>query len=100
MNNMHDVSEDVIKNVIEYFSKELPQYSVESIKRKSAYEADDHLYMVIAKNRNYPEIKRRYGGEYVLWTCWNNKTLSLNYGHYDIKTYEDALNMAKEFFYE
>ena len=35
------------------------------------------------------------GGPWVVWTTWNESTQSLNGGHYDIKTYEDALSICE-----
>ena len=53
--------------------------------------------MVIAKHKNYPAIKASIGcGPWVVWTTWNESTQSLNGGHYDIKTYEDALSICEE----
>lgn len=91
----------VIENVKKYFEKYLPHYEVVQVMRKSAHPLDDYLYMVIARHTNYPELKRQYGGgEYACWTCWNESTQSLNYGHYDLESEESALKIALEYYYD
>lgn len=53
--------------------------------------------MVIARYKNYSELKASIGGgPWVVWTTWNESTQSLDGGHYDIKTYEDALSICEE----
>lgn len=89
----------VWSNVKEYFAKELPQYQVQDVIRKSKFPADSHLYMVIAKHKCYPEIKKQCGGgEWVVWTCWNESTQCLNHGHYDIKDYDAAVKVADKYY--
>ena len=99
-NTMYNVSNDVIDNVKSYLATYLPNYEVVKVMRKSAHQADNYLYMVVARHIKYPQIKRDYGGgEYTVWTCWNESTHSLNHGHYDIKTEEEAIEVAKKYFY-
>ena len=52
--------------------------------------------MVIARYKNYSELKASIGGgPWVVWTTWNESTQSLDGGYYDIKTYEDALSICE-----
>jgi hypothetical protein len=98
--NMNNVPSNVIENVKKYFDKYLPNYEVVKVMRKSSHPLDDYLYMVIARHTNYPEIKRQFGcGEYACWTCWNESTQSLNYGHYDLLSEEVAVEIAMEYYY-
>lgn len=97
---MYNVSENVVNNVKHYLATQLPNYELVKVLRKSSHPADHYLYMVVARNTKYPDIKRDYGGgEYALWTCWNESTQCLNHGHYDIATEEKATELAKEYFY-
>lgn len=89
----------VWEHVKEYFTKELPRYQVQDVIRRSSYPEDSYLYMVIAKNTNYPEIKKQLGcGEWVVWTCWNETTRCLNHGHYDIKDYDTAMEVCMKYY--
>lgn len=53
---------------------------------------DGHLYLVIAKDKKSRSNK---GDTYSCWTCWNDKTESLNYGHYDLSK-ENAMYILME----
>ena len=80
----------VRKNVEEYFKKNLPQYVVLEIKKKSVFSEDSYLFMVSAANEN--------DGCFAVWTCWNETSQSLNYGHYDLQTLEECEQVFKEFY--
>lgn len=86
----------VWNNVRKYFKESLDdRYDLQDVIRYKPM--DSYLYMVIAKHKNYPAIKASIGcGPWVVWTTWNESTQSLNGGHYDIKTYEDALSICEE----
>lgn len=80
-------------NVKKYFKEHLQnKYDLQDVIRYS-YPDDAYLYMVIAKKKNYSSTGN---GPWVVWTTWNESTQSLNNGHYDIKTYEDALRICEE----
>lgn len=53
---------------------------------------DGHLYLVLAKDK---PSKYRKEDTYSCWTCWNDKTESLNFGHYDLSK-EDAMYILME----
>lgn len=81
----------VWNNVKEYFKEHLDdRYDLQDVIRYKD-PMDSYLYMVIAKHKNYSAIK----APWVVWTTWNESTQSLNGGHYDIKTYEDALSICE-----
>lgn len=71
----------IYKNVRSYFEKELKNYEVISVRQKIT---EDYLYRVMAKNK--------VTGKYAVWTCWNESTQSLNFGHYDL-TKETAIDI-------
>lgn len=83
----------VISNVLDYFKRELPKYTVVSVIRKHAETApdnDNNLYFVIAKGHNPFSA-----GQYSCWTCWNDSTRSLNSGHYWL-TLSECFELALE----
>ena len=92
-----EISKEVLTNVLYYFSKNLPAFSVMEIQRASEHPGDAYLYMVIAKRKEnpFPGIM----GDYSCWTSWNESTQSLNCGHYGLKTLQEAREICKEHFY-
>lgn len=90
---MNDVPREVIDNVNNYFfnSKTLDNYEVFKVLRASEHPDDSYLYEVIAKHK----ITK----EYAVWTCWNETTHSLNFGHYNIESLSKATDVAKDYFY-
>ena len=86
----------VWNNVQKYFKEHLnDKYDLQDVIRYKS-PLDSYLYMVIARYKNYSELKASIGGgPWVVWTTWNESTQSLDGGHYDIKTYEDALSICE-----
>lgn len=82
------VNEEVKENVKKYFKEELQNYEVIAVGHVPTKEK--FIYRVLAKKKAnpYPD----YMGNYSVWTCWNETTKSLNYGHYDLKE-ETATNL-------
>jgi hypothetical protein len=83
------IKADVVNHVCEYFDKELNDYKVLSIYRKSNYPDDSFLYSVLAQHKN---------GTYACWTNWNENIQSLNHGHTFIPTLENAMKILKDNF--
>lgn len=79
----------VYNHITDYFKRHLPQYDVLHAVRKSKYDCDNYLYMVVG----YTKSKESYG----CWTCWNEDTLCLNNGHYMLNTEEDAIDLLKRY---
>lgn len=79
----------VRKNVEEYFKKHLSGYTVLEIRKKSVYPEDNYLFMVSAINED---------GSFAVWTCWNETSQSLNYGHYNLQTLEECEQLFEEFY--
>lgn len=75
-----NVPESVRKSVDEYFEASNGLKNYEPIAVGHVNDADDYLYIVLAR-----QIR---GGKWAVWTCWNESTKSLNFGHYDMS--EDA----------
>ena len=98
MNRKSDVPKDVLVNVINYFSKNLPAFSVMEVRKASEHPDDSYLYMVIAKRKENPFS--RIMGDYSCWTSWNESMQSLNCGHYGLKTFQDAREICQENFHK
>lgn len=81
----------VLKAVERYFNKNLPQYEVVEVMRKSNHPSDDYLYMVIAATTSE-------NPKYACWTCWNDSTESLHYGHYNLPTYVAAKDVCRYYY--
>ena len=95
--NLNPVSESVKENVKKYLQKENLGELVD-VMRASEYLVDDYLYHVIARKPNVQKYFHDGEWNYSCWTSWNETTQSLNYGHYNIKTEEDAREICGEFF--
>ena len=87
---MNGIALEVLEQVNLYFKENLPQYTVLQVKKKSFHPADSHLYMVSAKKKD---------GTYAVWTCWNDSTRSLNYGHYGLKSESDCESIMADFYH-
>lgn len=86
---MTDIKQ-ILKEVDIYFKENVPLYTVLKVRQKSNHPDDAHLYMVSA-------IK--CDGTYAVWTCWNNSTKSLNFGHYDLPDEETCEKIMDGFQY-
>ncbi len=77
-----------INSVCDYFknSQALINYTPINICPKSTHPLDEHMYIVIAKEKK--------SDTYAVWSCWNTTTQSLNHGHYRIPSYKKALELA------
>lgn len=73
-----------------YFKENLPGYTVIKARKKSYHPDDSHLYMVSAKKDD---------GTYAVWTSWNQKTRSLNHGHYGLRSEGDCEKVMNDFYY-
>lgn len=87
---MDAISKEVEVNIKVYFRENLPRYEVLEIRRKSYHPNDSHLFMVASKKDD---------GTFAVWTGWNDKTKSLNYGHYDLKDLDTCHKVMDEYFY-
>lgn len=79
-----NVTKEVCENVKKFLLKELPNYTVIDIVDRSKHHDDNYLFMVVGK-----KVLGRKIGTYAVWTCWNEKTQSLNFGHYDLDDLDD-----------
>ena len=84
------VPDEVMEHIKEYFnsSKWLSKYKLVDVCRHSNNKEDDYLYCIVAEKE----------GKFSCWSSWNEKTLSLNLGHYDYDTKEEAYLVLKENF--
>lgn len=90
--NISQVEENVQANITEYFDEFLPDYRPVLICRSSNHHEDSGLYSVVAENKKNNTI--------ACWTSWNENTQSLNSGHYNLATMEDAEEIIRENFYD
>ena len=93
-----EIPKEVLTNVLNYFRKNLPGFSVMEIQRASEHPDDAYLYMIIAKRKENPFP--RIMGDYSCWTSWNESTQSLNCGHYGLKTLQEAREICQENFHK
>ena len=91
------VSNEIKENVKKYLEKENLGELVD-VMRASEYKVDSCLYHVIARKPNTSKVFHDGEWSYSCWTCWNETTQCLNFGHYNIKTEEDAREICAEFF--
>ena len=87
--NTAPVPDDVVSSISDWFKNNLSSYNPLEIYRQSNHLEDDYLYMIIAKKGN---------DEYACWTCWNQTTGSLNFGHYGYSTKEVCKFTLKSYF--
>ena len=85
-----DIPESVKDKIIQYLKDNLHNYELIKVIRKSNHPDDFYLYTVIAQHK----ISKTY----TVWSCWNDKTESLNHGHYDIESLSNAEQLAESFF--
>ncbi len=81
---------EVMEHIKIYFRKNLQEYKVLKVRRKSCHPDDSCLYMVSAVKKD---------GTYAVWTCWNEITQSLNYGHYGLLSEQDCEKVFEEYYY-
>lgn len=79
----------ILRYVEIYFKNHLPHYAVLTVSRKNHHPDDGHLYIVSAKNEK--------DNTFAVWSCWNEKTRSLNHGHYGINSLKACGNLVKEY---
>lgn len=88
---MNAIPKEVEINIKEYFKDNLPRYTVVKIRNKSYHPEDFHLYMIAAEKDD---------GTFAVWTGWNDKTRSLNFGHYDLKDMETCEAIMDEYYFD
>lgn len=76
-----NVNNNVKENIKKYLEEKLSNYELISVGHVPT--ESDFIYRVLAKKKKnpYPE----YMGDFAVWTCWNETTQSLNWGHYDLR---------------
>ena len=91
---MKNAPKEVHEHVVSYFKKKVLENrfdtnSIEVFVGGDEEVGDGHLFLVIAKEKN--------GDCYGCWTCWNESVKSLNYGHYVLKSREEAMEILEKF---
>lgn len=85
------VSKEVREHIRHYFKVNLPNYTVLEIRQKSTHPDDGFLYMVSAGKDD---------STYAVWTCWNESTQSLNFGHYGLSSIAECEKIFEQFYYK
>ncbi len=85
-------SESVFVHISDYFEKNNLSYDLMFAIHKSEHFADNYLCMVVARNKS--------NGTMTVWTCWNEKTQSLNHGHYELKSYNKVYDILHKYYVE
>ena len=87
--NNTPVPQEVIDHVRKYLEE--MKYELLEVVRQSDHPDDDYLYMVKGKSMT--------NGWYAVWTCWNEKARSLNYGYYMLDGDEACDKVFKKYFH-
>lgn len=96
--NLTPVSEEVKENVKKYLvGKNLGE--LVDVMRASDHPEDDYLYHVITKKPNVHKYFHNGEWNYSIFTCWNETSKSLNFGHYNLESEEVAREIHAEFFH-
>ena len=93
---MKKAKTDVHNRVINYLKENLSRCDLNNVEVYVGGDpsvGDGHLYLVLAKDKKSRSNKE---DTYSCWTCWNDKTESLNFGHYDLSK-EDAMYTLMEY---
>lgn len=88
MINFDNVPMEVVDHISAYLKAENLGELVE-VTRASDHPDDDYLYEVIAKK----------GDNYSVWTCWNETTGSLNFGHYGVPSLDEAKEIVAQYYH-
>lgn len=91
------IPEEVQLSVSNYFKEHLEGYDLVGIFRSSNAKDDSYLYSVIGKKKIASSY---FNGEWACWSSWNQITESLNFGHYNIESIDDAIMILNERFYD
>jgi hypothetical protein len=96
--NTSPVPYEVIINV-EHYLKENNLGELVDVMRASDHPDDHYLYHIIAKKPNTSKLFHNGEWNYSCWTCYNATTQSLNFGHYNLESEEEAREICKEHFH-
>lgn len=86
--NKSEVPSGVIENIKNYLERNNLGEFIKAV-RMSDHPDDSFLYGVIAKKND----------DYSCWTCWNETTQTLNYGHYNMVSEEVCSEILMENFH-
>ena len=94
---INDVPEKVKENVANYLQKHNLGELV-LIRRASEHPEDDYIYHVVARKKNRHCYFHNGEWNFSCWTCWNETTQCLNYGHYDLESVLDACEILNKYY--
>ena len=83
---------EVKTNIRKYFSESqgLNDFEVIDVRKSSDHPDDSYLFHVIGLNKQTKE--------YAVWTSWNKTMKSLNHGHYNLTSFEEAEKVCEKFY--
>lgn len=85
------VPDNVIDDVIDFFKNELSGFTPLKVCRHSNHPDDSYLYSVFGQKED---------GSIACWSTFNESTKSMNYGHYGLSSFEDAMDVIKDNFHD
>ena len=92
--NISPVPQEVKEHVKQYLSKEVENGNdlgeLIDVMRASEHPEDHYLYHVITRKPNTRKLFHNGEWNYSCFTCWNETTQSLNFGHYHLESEEEA----------
>ncbi len=86
------VPENAINDIAAYFRNGIDGFTLLKVCRHSNHPEDNYLYSVIAR--------KDIDGSYACWSIFNDSTKSMNGGHYNLASEEDALSIIRDHFFD
>lgn len=86
------VPDNVMDDIMACFKNDIPGFTPLKACRHSNHPEDSYLYSVIAKKDN--------DGSYACWSTFNGSTKSMNCGHYNLSSENDAIDVIKQNFFD
>ncbi|MDY4838395.1 MAG: hypothetical protein SO160_02455 [Lachnospiraceae bacterium] len=91
--NISKVPDNVIKDVVSYFQNDISGYIPLKVCRHSNHPDDSYIYSVIGR-------REQEDCAYACWSSFNESTKSINYGHYNLASEEEAMSIIRENFFD
>jgi hypothetical protein len=86
------VPDNVIDDIVAYFSSDISGFTPLRVCRHSNHPKDSYLYSVIARKDNDNTI--------ACWSTFNESIKSLNHGHFNLASESDAVSIIKQNYFD